>query len=82
MPLDEFDIGTKDLDRKLQSLKAIHYANLKLQPEYLNDVCESYFLNSNTQQKYNYSYNKSSMHPDKAGYLALADYFANKIGLG
>lgn len=44
MPLEEFNIGTTDLDRKLKSLKAIHSANLRLQPEYLYDVCQSYFF--------------------------------------
>lgn len=81
MPLEEFNIGVKDLDRKLKSLKAIHDTNLKLQPEYLHDICKSYFFNLETQQKYGYSYKLFKGHPDKAGYQALADYFANKIGL-
>jgi len=81
MPLEEFNIGISDLDRKLRSLKAIHSANLKLQPEYLYDVYQSYFFNPNTQQKYGYSYKTFKGHPDDAGYLALADYFAGKIGL-
>jgi hypothetical protein len=81
MPLATFDIGINDLDRKLKSLKAIHFANLKLQPEYLHDVCQSYFFNLDTQQKYEYSYKTFKVHPDSAGYLALADYFAGKIGL-
>lgn len=81
IPLEEFNISINDLDRKLQSLKAIHFANLKLQPEYLHDVCQSYFFNLDTQQKYGYSYKKFTGHPDNAGYLALADYFAGKIGL-
>ena len=81
MPLEDFNIGINDLDRKLRSLKAIHFANLKLQPEYLDDVCQSYFFNLETQQKYSYSYKTFKGHPDDAGYLALADYFAGKIGL-
>lgn len=81
MPLDDFDISTKDLDRKLKSLKAIHSANLKLQPEYLYDVYRSYFLNPNTQRKYGYSYLTFKGHPNDKGHLALADYFAGKIGL-
>jgi hypothetical protein len=80
MPLDDFDIGTRDLDRKLKSLTAIHNKNLKLQPEYLNDVIFDYFKQKHTQEKYGYSYN-SQKHPNDAGYSALADYFANKIGL-
>jgi len=81
MPLAELNIGVNDLDRKLKSLKAIHFANLKLQPEYLYDICQFYFLNPDTQQKYSYSYTKFKDHPDDVGYLALADYFAGKIGL-
>jgi hypothetical protein len=81
MPLEDLNIGVNDLDRKLQSLKAIHSANLKLQPEYLYDVYKYYFFNLATQQKYGYSYEKFIGHPDEAGYLALADYFASKINL-
>ncbi len=81
MPLTEFNIGINDLDRKLRSLKAIHSANLKLQPEYLYDVCRFYFFNVDTQQKYGYSYKTFKGHPNDIGYLALADYFAGKIGL-
>jgi hypothetical protein len=81
MPLAEFNIGINDLDRKLRSLKAIHFANLKLQPEYLYDIYQSYFFNPDTQQKYGYAYKTFTGHPDDAGYLALADYFAGKIGL-
>ena len=81
MPLQEFDIGIKDLDRKLKSLRAIHQKNIQEQPEYFNDVIETYFFDQNIQKKYNYSKNAFTGHPDDAGYLALADYFANKIGL-
>lgn len=81
MPLGELNIGIADLDRKLQSLKAIHSANLKLQPEYLYDIVRSYFFDLETQKKYEYSYKTFKDHPDDAGYLALADYFAGKIGL-
>jgi glycine dehydrogenase len=78
---DNGNIDVNDLDRKLKSLKAIHFANLKLQPEYLYDVVQSYFFNPDTQQKYGYSYTTFKGHPNDAGYLALADYFADKIGL-
>ena len=81
MPLDKFNISINDLDRKLRSLKAIHFANLKLQPEYLYDVHQFYFVNPDIQQKYGYSYKTFTGHPNDAGYLALADYFAGKIGL-
>jgi hypothetical protein len=80
IPLAEFNISINDLDRKLKSLKAIHFANLKLQPEYLYDISH-YFLDPDIQQKYSYSYNAFTSHPNDAGYLALADYFAGKIGL-
>jgi len=81
MPLDDFNIGIKDLDRKLKSLKAIHLKNIELQPEYLQDVVESYFSLQETQKKYCYSCESVKGHPNDQGYAALADYFAGKIGL-
>lgn len=81
MPLEDFNIGIKDLDRKLCSLKAIHLKNLELQPEYFDDVINSYFFQETTQNKYGYSYSTFKGHPNDAGYAALADYFAQKIGL-
>jgi len=82
MPLKDFNIGIADLDRKLKSLKAIHYKNLKLQPEYFTDVLNTYYNNSLTSSKYGYKHNEHAKgHPDKHGYTALADYFADKIGL-
>ena len=81
MPLDDVNIGIKDLDRKLKSLKAIHLKNIELQPEYLQDVVESYFFLQETQKKYCYSCESFNGHPNDQGYAALADYFAGKIGL-
>jgi hypothetical protein len=81
MPLDDLNIGIKDLDRKLKSLRAVHNKNLELQPEYLNDVVKNYFFVPDTQQKYGYTYKEFQGHPNKQGYSALADYFAKKIGL-
>ena len=81
MPLDDINIGIKDLDRKLKSLKAIHLKNIELQPEYLQDVVESYFFLQETQKKYCYSCESFKGHPNDQGYAALADYFAGKIGL-
>ena len=81
IPLDDFNIGIKDLDRKLKSLKAIHLKNIELQPEYLQDVVESYFFLQETQKKYCYSCESFKGHPNDQGYAALADYFAGKIGL-
>ena len=81
MPLDDINIGIKDLDRKLKSLKAIHLKNIELQPEYLQDVGESYFFLQETQKKYCYSCESFKGHPNDQGYAALADYFAGKIGL-
>ena len=82
MPADIVDnISTKDLDRKLKSLRAIHYKNLEKQPEYFNDVIDDYFFLPQTQSQYGYFKNAFFGHPDDAGYTALADYFADKIGL-
>jgi hypothetical protein len=81
MPLKELNIGIKDLDRKLKSLKAIHEKNLLLQSDYLYDVVDRYFFQPEIQTKYNYSYEEFTGHPDDNGYHALCDYFAGKIGL-
>jgi hypothetical protein len=81
IPLDDFDISISCLDRKLKSLRAIHKTNLESQPEYFTDVVQEYFALPNTQQQYGYSYLNPGTHPDDAGYHALCDYFAAKIGL-
>lgn len=80
IPLSELNIGIKDLDRKLQSLHAIHRHNLQLQPDYFYDVVDNYFKLPEIQNKYEYVY-KGFRHPNDKGYTALADYFAGKIGL-
>jgi hypothetical protein len=81
MPLAELNIGIKDLDRKLKTLKAIHLANLKLQPEYFDDVIADYYKDPAVMEKYRYTRKLFKSHPDEIGYSALADYFAGKIGL-
>jgi len=81
VPLQEFNIGIKDLDRKLKCLKAMHTRNLELQPEYFFDVPENYLKNPIVKIKYGGQLFASGGHPNNQGYAALADYFANKIGL-
>lgn len=81
MPLDELNIGIKDLDRKLKCLRAVHAKNLEEQPEYFDDVIVNYFQDPDIGKKYGYSYKKFKGHPDDNGYHALSDYFARKIGL-
>lgn len=81
MPLSDLNIGIADLDRKLKSLRAIHTKNLQIQPEYLNDTLQDYFLDAEVGKKYGYVYNDLSKHPNDTGYAALADFFAKKIGL-
>jgi hypothetical protein len=81
MPLQDFNIGTKDLDRKLKSLRAIHTTNLQAQPEYFTDVIKTYLMRPDIEKQYGYQYYTFHGHPDDAGYHALADYFAGKIGL-
>ena len=71
MPLASFDIGTSDLDRKLQSLRAIHKQNLRLVQDYITDV--SYLTKHHLA---------AGRHPNDDGYTILADYCAEKIGLG
>ena len=70
MPLTELNIGIQDLNRKLQSLRAIHNHNLELVPDYITDVS---YLTKN--------HSAPGGHPDDDGYAILADYFAKKIGL-
>ena len=81
MPLQEFNIGIKDLDRKLKCLKAMHTQNLELQPEYFFDVPENYLKNPAVKGEYGGQLFACGGHPNDQGYAALADYFANKIGL-
>jgi hypothetical protein len=81
MPLEDFNIGIKDLDRKLKSLRAIHNTNLETQPEYFLDVVKTYLMQPDIEKQYGYQYRTFRGHPDDAGYHALCDYFASKIGL-
>lgn len=80
MPLSDFNIGIKDLDRKLRSLRALHQRNLAEHPEYLKDVIVDYLDNTEIKQTYQHRRGATG-HPDDRGYEALADYFAGKIGL-
>ena len=80
MPLNEFNIGIRDLDRKLKSLRALHNKNLELHPDYLRDVVSEYLNTEEIKKKYQHRPGKTG-HPDDNGYTALADYFAEKIGL-
>lgn len=81
MPLEDFNIGIKDLDRKLKSLRAIHKTNLETQPDYFLDVVKTYLMQPDVEKQYGYQYRTFQGHPDDAGYHALCDYFASKIGL-
>ena len=71
MPLQDLNIGIKDLDRKLKSLRAIHKKNLEVVPEYLNDITTLV----------PYTCRAPGGHPNDDGYAMLADYFAEKIGI-
>lgn len=75
MPLLDFNIGIKDLDRKLKSLKAMHNTILEHQHEYFYDVKKQY-LDVLGQTVY-----AEHGHPNDQGYQVLADYFAQKIKL-
>jgi len=79
MPLDEFNIGTTDLDRKLKSLKSMHDLIMQHQPEYLYDVVEHYLNTSEVRKNYGKVRRLPMSHPNDQGYEALADYFASKI---
>lgn len=78
MPLSQLNIGISDLDRKLRSLKHIHLQNLKTQPYYLQEV-SNLILEENNGEKL---LSDDRHHPNDRGYEILADYFAEKIGLG
>jgi len=80
MPLSDLNIGVKDLDRKLRSLRALHNKNLELQPDYLKNVITEYLDTEEIRQQYQHQRGETG-HPDDQGYTALADYFAEKIGL-
>ena len=71
MPLDELNIGVKDLDRKLKVLKAMHNKNLALHPDYLLDIPFRFF------SKDFYAHG----HPNDQGYEFLADYIFEKLNL-
>jgi hypothetical protein len=81
MPLDDLNIGSNDLHRKLLALRAIHQQNLLTHPEYLTDVINTYLRNPETEQKYKFQYKEFKSHLNDNGYLALGDYFAQKIGI-
>jgi hypothetical protein len=81
MPLQELNIGIKDLDRKLKSLRAIHNIILKDHPDYLYDVGIKYMKSPNIEQKYGKNIWAPKGHPNDLGYGILCDYFAEKIGL-
>jgi DNA repair ATPase RecN len=81
MPLDDLNIGVKDLHRKLLALKAIHQQNLLAHPEYLTDVIDTYLCDPEIEQKYKFQYKEFKGHPDDNGYLAIGDYFSQKIGI-
>lgn len=85
MPLEELNIGIKDLDRKLKALRAMHLQNLDNQPKYLHDIDREYLLLPETQTKHQITqsdvYDKKTGHPNDQVYAIIADYFAQHIGL-
>lgn len=81
MPLNDFNIGIADLDRKLKCLKAMHADNLEAQPDYFFDVPTNYLHNDSTRAIYGKQLFANDGHPNDQGYAALADYFADKINL-
>jgi hypothetical protein len=81
MPLKQFNISIKDLDRKLQCLKAMHETICSQQPEYLYDVVKLYLETSAVKHKYGSDLWAKGGHPNDQGYHALCDYFATKLNL-
>lgn len=80
MPLTELNDSIENIDHTLRSLRAMHELLLQHQPDYLYDVELNYLMNQQTRDKYGTKL-MSQLHPNDQGYLALADYFAHKIGL-
>lgn len=81
MPLKELNIGIKDLDRKLQCLKAMHETICSQQPDYLYDLIGLYLETADVKRKYGPGLWAKEGHPNDQGYLALADWFANRLNL-
>jgi hypothetical protein len=81
IPTEDFDLATEDMHQKLTFLQYLHNGNLFMQPDYLNDVCANYLNQPGTKKIYGDELYASGRHPNDQGYTALADYFANKIGL-
>lgn len=79
MPVNGWDIGTLDLDRKLKSLRAMHNTILTIQPDYWFDIIKNYYKLPEIPKKYGYKISKG--HPGDLGYYALSEFFADKIGL-
>lgn len=75
MPLEDFNIGVKDLHRKLICLKAMLDLLEQHQPEWCVDV-DQVLLQPHRSTVY-----APGGHPNDKGYCMLADYFAGKIGL-
>lgn len=75
MPLGDFNIGVKDLHRKLVCLKAMLDLLEQHQPEWCVDV-DQVLLQPHRSTVY-----APGGHPNDKGYRMLADYFADKIGL-
>jgi hypothetical protein len=75
MPLEDFNIGAKDLHRKLVCLKAMMDLLEQHQPEWCMDV-DHVLLKPHRSTVY-----APFGHPNDKGYCMLADYFAGKIGL-
>lgn len=84
LPFDDLEpIGTEETHIKLKSLRQIHTMNLEDQPDYTKDVL-SYLYDLDTKAKYGsnlFARMGISGHPNDNGYRALADFFAEKIGL-
>jgi hypothetical protein len=75
MPVQEWNIGIKDLHRKLMCLKSILLTVQQHQPDCFADV-DDLCLQPHGPDVY-----ASGGHPNDRGYGLLADYFAHKIGL-
>lgn len=73
MPLNELNIGVKDLDRKLHVLRGIYDKIIEHQPGCFYDVDSNLLADKLLKAP--------GGHPNDNGYSVIADYVARKIGL-
>lgn len=57
-----------------QYIKSMHRYNLQAQPEYFDDVLDTYLFAEETREKYGYTYRQFKTHPDDTDYKNDPEY--------